>query len=54
MKLEILKESQPQNAPKKKQSVVIDPNPKRIRVTLDANGNEVDMRTKQIINKAQE
>lgn len=40
--------------PQKKGGVIIASNLKRERVVLDANGNEIDMRTKQIIKKAQE
>lgn len=41
--------AQPQ--PSNKSSVVISHNPIRERVTLDQDGNEIDMKTKQIIRK---
>lgn len=49
MQVGILKTSENQTPAKKKASVVIDPNPIRTRVFLDANGNEINPRTKQII-----
>jgi hypothetical protein len=36
-------------APVKRASVVVDPNPRKERVFLDADGNEINPRTKQII-----
>lgn len=55
MQLGILqKETHNQNTPQKKQSVFIDPNPKRERIFLDANGNEIDMKTKTIIKQAEQ
>lgn len=52
MQLEIMKPKE-QSAPKKP-SVVIDPNPKREREFLDASGNIIDPKTKQIIKKYEE
>jgi len=40
------------NTKPNKKTVFIDPNPVRVREMLDANGNVIDFRTKQIIRKA--
>ncbi len=48
------KESESVNTPKKRSGVVIATNLKRERIVLDSNGNQIDLRTKQIIRRAEE